>query len=340
VRRLVSGLLAILAIVTGCAESIDGTARIESREVNPAVFFADPVPTYGLPVKSTDVDALAYLRAIRRIDPCGLLTRDDLAKIGEIGSVGTLFAFDECDVDVKVAGESDRRYVSMELTQTHVNRQPVAFHAAGLPVYEAYPGSCDYLVPVDLTRLPGAPPPRGLDRLFVRIGLIADENCEFVQRLVRALAPRLAEMHLPLRDAVGAYPAEVAEHDPCRVLVTLSNQVGFWDVEHSGPYECDFVLQRVGFDATRVQLSVEPQAYDMVTDLRTRLDHDGVEVFVDQATCSVAAFVGPALRRKMVGGDFVAASALMIRPAVVVNAGPGRCESAIEVAAAAAKFYA
>jgi hypothetical protein len=102
VRRLVSGLLAILAIATGCAASIDGTARVGSRDVNPAALFADPVPTYGLPVKSTDVDALAYLRAIRRIDPCGLLTRDDLAKVGEIGSVGTLFAFDECDVDVPV----------------------------------------------------------------------------------------------------------------------------------------------------------------------------------------------------------------------------------------------
>jgi hypothetical protein len=340
VRRLASGLLAILAIVTGCAAPVDGTARVGPREVDPAAFFAGPVPTYGLPVSAGDVEALAYLRAIRRIDPCGLLTREDLAKIGEIGSVGTLFAFDECDADVKVPGEAARRYMSVELTLTHVDGQQVVFHAAGLPVYEAYPGSCDYLLPMDLARLPGAPPERGLDRPFVRIGLIADGNCEFVQRLVRALAPRLATLRVPLRDAVATYPAEVAEHDPCHVLAALRGQVGRWDALRSRPYQCDFVLQRIGFDATPLQLSLEPQAYDLATETRTRLDRDGVEVYVDQGTCTAATFVGAALRRKLVGGDFVVTGEVVIRPAVVVDAGPGHCDAAVDVAAAAAKFYA
>jgi hypothetical protein len=340
VRRLVIGLLAVAALVTGCAESIDGTARLGSRDVDPAAFFAGPVATYGQRVSSDDVDALAYLRAIRRIDPCGLLTREELAKIGEIGSVGTLFAFDECDVDVKVPGEADRRYVSVELTQTHVDGQPVVFKAAGLPVYEAYPGSCDYMVPIDLSRLPGAPAARGVDQPFVRIGLIADGNCEFVQRLVRALAPRLVALHVPLRDAVAAYPAEVAEHDPCHVLAALAGQVGHWDVAHSRPYECDFVLQRIGFDAAPLRVSLEPQSYDMATETRTRLDRDGVEVFVDQGSCTAATFVGPALRRKLVGGSFLPTGEVVIRPAVVVAAGPGHCDAAITVAAAAAKFYA
>jgi hypothetical protein len=336
----VSGLLAILAIVTGCAAPVDGTARVGSREVDPAAFFAGPVPTYGLPVSSEDVDALAYLRAIRRIDPCGLLTREDLAKIGEIGSVGTLFAFDECDVDVKVPGEADRRYVSVDLTLAHVNGEPVAFQAAGLPVYEAFPGTCDYLLPMDLSRLPGAPPMRGPDRSFVRIGLIADGNCEFVQRLVRALAPRVATLHVPLRDAVATYPAQVAEHDPCHVLAALRGQVGHWDAQDSRPYQCDFVLQRLGFDATPLRVSLEPQAYDLATETRTRLDRDGVEVYVDQGSCTAATFVGAALRRKLVGGDFVATGEVVIRPAVVVDAGPGHCDAAVDVAAAASKLYA
>lgn len=337
---LIAGLLATLAILTGCAEPITGTARMGSRDVDPATFFDGQVPIYGLPVDPDDVDALAYLRAIRRIDPCGLLTREDLAKIGEIGSVGTLFAFDECDVDLKVPGETDHRYLSLELTSTHVDGQPVDFQAAGLPVYEAYPGSCDYLVPLDLSQLPGAPPPRGADRPFVRIGLIADGNCAFVQRLVRALAPRLAAVRVPLRDALATYPARVAEHDPCHVLAALRDQVGYWDVGHSRPYECHFVLQRLGFDATPVTVALEPQAYDLSTETRSRLDHDGVEVFVDRGSCTAATFVGPPLRRKLVGGDFVATGAVVIRPAVVVDAGPARCDAAVDVAAAAAKFYA
>ncbi|WP_029117290.1 hypothetical protein [Mycobacterium sp. URHB0044] len=339
-RRLVFGLLVVAALVTGCAESVDGAARPGSRDVDPASFFAGAVATYGQPVSSDDVDGLAYLRALRRIDPCGLLTHDDLVKIGEIGSVGTLFAFDECDVDVKVPGETDRRYVSVELTRTHVDGQPVVFRAAGLPVYDADPGSCDYLVPLELSRLPGAPPARGADRPFVRIGLIADGNCEFVQRLVQAVAPRLAALRVPLRDAVAVYPAEVAEHDPCHVLSALDGQVGYWDVEHSRPYECDFVLQRIGFDAAPLRVSLEPQSYDMATETRTRLDRDGVEVFVDQGSCTAATFVGPALRRKFVGGSSIPTGDVVIRPAVVVAAGPGRCDAAIDVAAASAKFYA
>src|SRR6202030_2508092 len=62
-----------------------------------------------------DITMLAYLRALRRIDVCGLLTRDALPKVGEIVSVGTLFAFDECDAEVKVSGDSDRRFVSVEV---------------------------------------------------------------------------------------------------------------------------------------------------------------------------------------------------------------------------------
>jgi hypothetical protein len=339
VRRLVAGLLVVLTIVTGCTRSVVGTALTGSREVSPAAFFAGAVPTYGLPVGPDGIDGLAYLRAIRRIDPCGPLSRDDLAKIGEIGSVGTLFAFNECDVDVKVPGDADRRYASVEVTLTHVDGQPVAFQATGLPVYEAYPGSCDYLVPIDLSRLPGAPPPRVPDRPFVRIGLVADENCGFVQRLVRALAPRLAALHVPLRDALAVYPAEVAERDPCHVLAAVGSQAGLWDVERSRPYECDFTLRRNGSDDMPVQVSLEPQAYDSATETRTRIDRGGIEVLVDQGSCAATTYVGPPLRRKLVGGDFVPTGEVVIRPAVVVDAGIGHCDAATDVAAAAAKFY-
>ena len=89
-----------------------------------------------------------------------LLTRGALAKFGEIGSVGTLFGLEECDVDIKVAGKADRRYVSIEVILNRMVRQPVAFLAGGLPVYEAYPGSCDYLLPLNLSLLPGAQPLR------------------------------------------------------------------------------------------------------------------------------------------------------------------------------------
>ncbi len=177
-------------------------------------------------------------RAVRRIDPCGCLTRDAMAKIGEIGSVGTLFAFDECDVDIKMPGEADRRYVSIEVIFYRLAGQPVAFLAGDLPVYETYPGSCGYLLPLNLSLLPGALPLRQPDQPFVRVGLIAEENCDFAQRLSRAIASTVEPLQLPVRDAVAVYPNTFAERDPCQVLSVLAGEVESWDVTRSRPYEC------------------------------------------------------------------------------------------------------
>ena len=101
-----------------------------SRDIDPAYFFAGEVPTYGQTVSPNDVIVLAYLRAMRRIDPCGLVTRDAMAKIGEIGSVGTLFALEECDVDIKVPGETERRYATFEVTLAPADDARVALRAA------------------------------------------------------------------------------------------------------------------------------------------------------------------------------------------------------------------
>jgi hypothetical protein len=139
--RLLTGVVTALLVgalmLTGCSRSLEGIAAMGPRGVDPAYFFAGDVPTYGQRLNPDEVTTLAYLRAMRRIDPCGLLTRDALAKIGEIGSVGTLFVLDECDVDIKVPGEANRRYASIEVILNRMAGQPVAFLAGGLPVRDA-----------------------------------------------------------------------------------------------------------------------------------------------------------------------------------------------------------
>jgi hypothetical protein len=132
------------------------------------------------------------------------------------------------------------RYASIEVILNRMAGQPVAFSAGGLPVYESYPGSCDYLLPLNLSLLPGAQPLRQPDQPFVRVGLIAAENCEFAQRLARAIAPAVESSRLPVRDAVAVYPSTLAERDPCQVLAVVAAEVERWDGARSRPYECNF----------------------------------------------------------------------------------------------------
>jgi hypothetical protein len=333
-------VLAAALVLTGCARQVDGNATTGPREVDQAYFFAGQVPVYGQTVSANDVTALAYLRAMRRIDVCGLLNRESLAKIGEIGSVGTLYALDECDIDVKMPGRSIRRFVSVEVTLTRVTDTPVAFRAGGVPVYEAYPGSCDYVMPLDLSGLPGAHPLRKPDQPYLRIGLIAEDSCDFTRKVVQAIATRLASSPLPARDAVAQYPTALAERDPCQVLSALGPDVDHWDISRSRPYECDFAIFRAGFaDVVPMQLSLEPQLVEVATDGRNRQDRDGIELYVDQAFCSAVAFVGAPMQRKMVGGDFVGVGNVVIRPAVVVDSGGENCDAVADVAVAAAKLY-
>ena len=230
------------------------------------------------------------------------------------------------------------RYASIEVILNRLAGQPVAFMAGGLPVYESYPGSCDYLLPLNLSLLPGAQPLRQPDQPIVRVGLIAEENCEFAQRLARAIAPAVESSRLPVRDAVAVYPSALAERDPCQVLSVVAGEVERWDITRSRPYECNFGISR-GNDVMPLQVSLEPKMYDMATETRQHRERDGVELLVDPTYCSAVAFVGTPMERKLVGGDFVGPGEVVIRPAVVVDSGGEHCDVVTDLAVAAAKLF-
>ena len=230
---------------------------------------------------------------MRRIDSCGLVTRDAVAKIGEIGSVGTLFALDECDVDIKVPDETERRYATIEVTLGPVDDSRVALRTGNFPVYETYPGSCDLPAAAEPVAAAWCPAP-AQTRPTVRADR-ADLRRELrlPRRLARAIAPRVESLQLPIRDAVATYPAALAERDPCQVLSVVGAEVDHWDINRSRPYECDFGVWRNGYDdVVPMQVTLEPQLFDMATETRQRRDRDGVELFVDETYCSAAAFLG------------------------------------------------
>jgi hypothetical protein len=331
--------MAVLLLVAGCGQAIEGQAVTGYRAADPAFFFADEVPAYGQTVSNSDSIALAYLRALRRIDVCGFVDRDALAKIGEISSMGTLYALDECDADIKLPGQANRRLVSVQLDLTRV-RQPVAFRAGGVAVYESAHDSCDYLLPVDLSRLPGATRLRKPDQPFLRVGLVGEQDCDLTKKLAGAIAQWTATAPLPARDAAAVYPVALAERDPCEVLSVIAGDVDHWDITQTRPYACEFGMYKEAYpDVVSIRLALQPKIVDLTTDGREHRVADGADIYLDTTFCSAVTFVGPPLQRRLPGGDFVDVANVEVRPAVSIDAGEGNCAAALDVAATAAKLF-
>jgi hypothetical protein len=341
VRLLVSALTVALittSALVGCSPPIDGKPVVGPKDVDQAYFFAGDVPVYGQRLRADDITMLAYLRALRRIDVCALLARDALPKVGETVSVGTLFAFDECDAEVKVSGDSSRRFVSVEVGMAPTPDEPPSYRVAGIPVYRGGFGSCEELMPLSLSRLPGAQPLTASPQPFVKVGPIGPIDCDLITRITSALAAGLATAPLPPRDAAAMYWSRLAERDPCEVLAVLPDAVDRWDVPASQPYRCRFTVTRAG-RTLPFQVRLSPQLVDAATEGHQRLDQPGVEVYLDPAVCSAVAFVDEKMQRKLIGSGYADLANIAIRPAVVVDAGERDCDAVADVAVAAARLY-
>lgn len=340
---MVAGLGAATLVFTGCGHYVDGAARSGPPAADPAFFFAGDVSVYGQTVGANDKTLLRYLRAIRRIDVCGLTDRQSLAKIGEISSLGTLYALDECDVEIKMPGAAAGRYVSVEVTMDRVTAPPV-FRAGPTPIYETAKDSCEYLIPLDLSELPGAEPLHKPDQPYLRIGSLGASDCGLTKKVGAAVAERVAEGRLPARDGAAVYPAPLAERDPCEVLPLLGVEVDDWDVSRTLPYQCEFGIWRAGYaDVLSVRVALEPKIVDIATEGRQHQVRDGADIYLDATFCSAVSFVGPPMQRRLAGGDFVDVPNTVVRPAVVVDSGEAGCAGddklVVGIAAAAAKLF-
>jgi hypothetical protein len=341
VRRLVSALaVALIAAVSvpACIPPIGGKPVVGPTETDPAYFFAGDIPAYGRAVNTDDITYLAYLRALRRIDVCGLLTGATLAKVGQTFSVGTLFAFDECDAELKVSGVTDPRLLSVQLTMSLRPDEPPDFRVGDTAVYRTDFQSCNYLVVLDLARLPGARPLISVLEPFVQVSLFGPQDCDLTRRIAGAVAARLSAQPLPPRDAAATYPVRLAERDPCEVLAPLGGTVDLWDVPGSGPYRCRFGVTDGGGSAA-LEVRLEPRMVDAVT-ASQRLDEQGVEVYLDPVLCSAVSFMGSTMQRKVIGRGYVDLADVVIRPAVVVDTGGHDCAAVTDVAIKAAHLYA
>lgn len=330
-------LLAVLLLVSACGQAVHGTARRGPDAVDSGFFFAGPVAGYGRPLSAADTATLAYLRALRRIDVCGLVNRDTVGKVGEINWYGTLFAFDECDVAVKAPGRADQEFLSMQVALDRAIGQP-AFSAAGVPVHESSPGSCEFLLPLGLARLPGAPVLTSDNQPVAKVGVIGGGDCPLARRTTAALAEWLGTRPPPPRDAAAAYAVRLAEQDPCAVLSVPGRDVVRWDIGRGTPYQCVFDVTR-GAQPVSVQVSLAPRVGNMVIDGRERRDIDGILVYLDRAFCSAASIVGPQMQRRLAAGGYEDPPDTVIVPTVTVDSGGADCDTIARITADAAKLY-
>lgn len=318
VKWLVGGLTAA-ALLTGCS-AVDGTPR--SAPDDPAAFFDGPAASYGQQVSSSDRIRLTYLRALRRIDVCGLTDRAALARIGEIQTLGSLFALNQCDVEIKMPGRAAPSYLSAAL-ELSAPEGPEVLSVSGLPVSEAYDGACEYLIPIDLAALPDAAPLFGPEQPHLRVSMVAAPDCATVRRVVSGLAARVADGRLPVRDGAATYTTSLAERDPCEILAALpAGDVGYWNVPGTGPYRCEFGMVRdAGDGAVEMALSLRPRLVDAVEGR----ERTGDDVYLDRRSCSALVFVGPQLQRRVGNGALVDTGDISIRQSVEVTSGEAPC---------------
>lgn len=329
-----------ILVLTGCSRLVGGEAAVGSREVDQAEFFAGEVPLYGQQVSADDRTALAYLRAMRRIDVCGLATRDALAKIGEIISLGTFFDFNECNIEFKVSGVSAEQFATVALVMSRTPMGTAAFRVGGTPVYPTGSGLCDYLSPLPLKRLPDAQPLHTPDRPYTEVKLYGRKDCGLAQRIAATLAAQLATAPLPTRDGLATYSPALAERDPCEVLSVLSDDVDGWNIADAQPYECLFDLRVSGLsEPTSLRVRLTPQVVDSAADRGQRRELEGVELYIDPLSCSATSFVGAPMERNVVGGGSGAPLDVVVRPAVVVDGDTNDCNVFADVAVAAAHVY-
>lgn len=264
--------------IAGCTKVVSGNATGRSPALTGQALFAGELPTYGQTFTAKEATLLAYMRALRRVDPCGLLLM--LKGIGAptyiSGDVGGCFG------SIKVTGTANASSVGLSLILGDYSREKPEFTVGQTPVYHTA-GTCLYEFPVAMGKLPNAPKLTGASTPALRVVVVDGArsalaaNCKMAQPVIGVLAT-LNPADMPVRDALSAYPIKIAERDPCEILGEYPGRAG--EVRPSlfgDPFSCRFSLQD---NENQFELSIR-SGVDPPSKLRGEV-RDGVEYFHGQ----------------------------------------------------------
>lgn len=280
---------------------VSGSAKGGSPALTGASLFVGEVATYGQTFTETQMTLLAYLRALRRIDPCGLLLmlKDIGAPTYISGDVGGCFG------SIKVTGTASPSSVGLSLVLGDYSRERPEFTIGGAPVFHTV-GTCLYEFPIALNKLPNAPVLKGTRVSALRVVVVDGArgvpapNCKMAQPVIGVLAT-LNPADMPVREALSAYPIKIAERDPCEILDEYPGRVD--DLRPSlfgDPFSCRFSLKDsdTQFEFT-IRTGVDPPSR-LHEEIR-----DGVEYFhgQDGSMCTSMVRLGkPLYARDVPGG--------------------------------------
>lgn len=287
--------------IAACTNVLSGTATGRLPAPTGQTLFAGAVPTYGQTFTQNQTILLAYLRALRRVDPCGLLLM--LKDIGApeyiSGDIGGCFG------SIKVTGTAHPSSVGLSLMLGDYSREKPEFTIGGAPVFHTA-GTCLYEFPIALDKLRDAPKLKGAKVPALRVVVVDGtrsalaSNCKMAQPVIGLLA-KLNPADMPVRDALSAYPIKIAERDPCEILGEYPGKAD--DLRSSlfgDPFSCRFSLQD---SDTQFELSIRT-GIDAPSRLREEI-RDGVEYFhgQDGSMCTSMVRLGkPLYARDVPGG--------------------------------------
>ncbi|MEU8900174.1 hypothetical protein AB0C65_30230 [Nocardia sp. NPDC048505] len=257
-----SALVAAMALGTGCTNVVAGSPAAEPAALAPVV-----VTDYGLKLtvrEASDVRAAAVLRTL---EPCGFVSRAELAAYGRVVQVAPERGPERCKV---LLYTDSRRAPSVTLELGASKPVDVAdFPVAGGTVLRqptALESGCALVVPVALPAAGAGDPTAETFTDYVRVVTAGFEGdgCAPAATVAARVLAAVREHKLPLRRyAAVALPG--GDYDPCGVI---THPPAGWRVLRlgsvTGPYECTFYARGADNSEEYVSVRFEVERTDRV----------------------------------------------------------------------------
>lgn len=207
------GLVPLALLMAACGA--DPANPAPARRADPSAFFAGELPAYAHDLDGASRSTLLVLRAIRRVDPCGLVPKDDLAKSApSLTGTAPGGAPDTCKLSFEDDGPGEWFEVGL-VPEADRSSGEEYFEVDGQAVYQGRSddlAACSFFFDTGLAKYPGAP--RDVPDAKIQVRAYRHDNpCGLATAVATAIV-KAKSAGLPAR--AGA--EKILDQDPCAVV--------------------------------------------------------------------------------------------------------------------------